>query len=188
MPISRTTIAGTLAGAVLLLSAGAAFATPGQATASVNVRSGPGTSYGIVDSLYPGENVDVQQCRGSWCYVEHSGPDGWVSANFLSTGEGDSAPPPVYYDDQPPPVYYDEPEYVQPPVFITPPFFQQRPHYRYDGGGPFHHGSFPPPGGHPGFPGGPGHMMHPHPQGGQNFCATNPAACMGNGPGHRHQK
>jgi hypothetical protein len=47
---------------------------------------GPGTQYGVIDTLRRGETVDVQQCRGSWCYVVKSGPDGWVSANYLNRG------------------------------------------------------------------------------------------------------
>jgi hypothetical protein len=73
--------------------AGLGFATiaiGAQATASVNVRSGPGTQYGVVDTLYPGENVDVDGCRSSgWCLIEHSGPDGWVSARYLANSDDD---------------------------------------------------------------------------------------------------
>lgn len=61
-----------------------------QATASVNVRSGPGTQYGVVDTLYAGENVNIETCRSNgWCLIEHSGPDGWVSARYLSNDGGD---------------------------------------------------------------------------------------------------
>ncbi len=70
--------------ALLALSAGAALAFPAHATGNVNVRTGPGISYNKVDALRSGENVDVKQCQSGWCYVEHSGPDGWVSANYLS--------------------------------------------------------------------------------------------------------
>lgn len=66
----------------------AAFAD--QATASVNVRSGPGTQYGVLDTLYPGEKVNIGTCRSNgWCLVEHSGPDGWVSARYLSNDGSD---------------------------------------------------------------------------------------------------
>jgi hypothetical protein len=61
-----------------------------QATASVNVRSGPGTQYGVLDTLYPGEKVNIETCRSNgWCLVEHSGPDGWVSARYLSNNGRD---------------------------------------------------------------------------------------------------
>ena len=61
-----------------------AAAQAAQSTASLNVRSGPGTSYGVVDVLYQGENVDVEQCRSGWCQINHDGPDGWVSARYLT--------------------------------------------------------------------------------------------------------
>ncbi|HEV7345871.1 MAG TPA: SH3 domain-containing protein [Devosia sp.] len=64
----------------------AAYAAPGTVTGNVNVRSGPGTNYAVVDTARRGTQVDVQQCQGSWCYISKSGPDGWVSANFLSAG------------------------------------------------------------------------------------------------------
>lgn len=76
----------------------AAQAAPAEATAHVNVRSGPGTGYGVVDVLAPGENVDVRGCQGSWCMVEKSGPDGWVSANYLTNvGGGSSSDPDISF-------------------------------------------------------------------------------------------
>ena len=77
-----------LTASVLAAAAGFGFvpmAAADQATASVNVRSGPGTQYRVVDTLYPGETVNIESCRSNgWCLVEHSGPDGWVSARYLS--------------------------------------------------------------------------------------------------------
>ncbi len=70
------------------LIAGAALAAPATATSGVNVRTGPGGGYAKVDTLHAGEAVDVKQCQGSWCYVEHNGPDGWVSKNYLAYGGG----------------------------------------------------------------------------------------------------
>lgn len=64
----------------------AAYAAPGTVTGNVNVRSGPGTGYEVVDVARRGTQVDVQRCQGSWCYIVKSGPDGWVSANYLSAG------------------------------------------------------------------------------------------------------
>ncbi|MHA6690580.1 SH3 domain-containing protein [Devosia sp. A449] len=72
----------------MLASAGAAFAAPATSTANVNVRSGPGTSYGVVDVLRRGDRVEVTGCRGGWCYIEKRGPDGWVSANYLNSRRG----------------------------------------------------------------------------------------------------
>lgn len=75
---------------LLLMTAFAAVpaVSAAEAVGSVNVRSGPSTSYRIVDRLFRGENVNVQRCRSSgWCYVTHPGPDGWVSARFLVSND-----------------------------------------------------------------------------------------------------
>lgn len=79
-----TGIAVAATAAVVFLPA--AYAAPGVVTGNVNVRSGPGTNYGVVDVAARGTQVDVQRCQGSWCYVVKPGPDGWVSASYLSAG------------------------------------------------------------------------------------------------------
>jgi hypothetical protein len=79
-----TGVAVAAAAAVVFLPA--AQAAPGTATSNVNVRSGPGPGYPVVDALQRGQQVDVQQCQGSWCYVTKPGPDGWVSSTYLAAG------------------------------------------------------------------------------------------------------
>lgn len=64
-----------------------AYAEPATATTTVNVRSGPGTQYSVVDVLQRGERVEVIQCRGSWCEVDKRGRDGWVSSNYLTSAD-----------------------------------------------------------------------------------------------------
>lgn len=68
------------------------LAVAAVAKSAVNVRTGPGVSFNKIDTLFSGESVDVTQCQDGWCYVEHSGPDGWVSGNYLiavdSNGSG----------------------------------------------------------------------------------------------------
>lgn len=76
----------------LALVGGLAFAVPAadaaEATRSINVRSGPSTSYRVVDRLFRGEDVNVRRCRANgWCYITHPGPDGWVSARYLVSNE-----------------------------------------------------------------------------------------------------
>ena len=102
MALSRKIMAAGLAALALVATTAAASAAPAYATGNVNVRSGPGTGYGVVDTLRRGEQVDVQYCRGSWCFVDKRGPSGWVSANYLDRGRpgnwnntGDSGRPPV---------------------------------------------------------------------------------------------
>ncbi|HEY0919115.1 SH3 domain-containing protein [Devosia sp.] len=74
--------------ATAALAAGMIFGTAAvadEATAWVNVRSGPGTSYRVLDTLHPGEQVTVRDCRSSgWCFVVRPGPDGWVSGRYLA--------------------------------------------------------------------------------------------------------
>lgn len=79
-----TGVAVAAAAAVVFLPA--AQAAPGTATSNVNVRSGPGTSYGVVSTMRRGDNVDVQRCQGSWCYVVGRGYAGWVAGTYLSAG------------------------------------------------------------------------------------------------------
>ena len=77
MALSKKLMAGGLAALALLATTATAFAAPAYATGNVNVRSGPGTGYSRIDTLRRGEQVDVVECRGSWCFVEKRGPDGW---------------------------------------------------------------------------------------------------------------
>jgi uncharacterized protein YraI len=82
-----TGVAIAATAAVVLLPA-AASAAPAVATANVNVRSGPGTNYGVVGVLTSGAFVDVRQCAGSWCEIGGRGPDGWVSSSYLDIRGG----------------------------------------------------------------------------------------------------
>lgn len=86
MTINR--VIGVVAFAACLLSAGSTLAVEAAAKSGVNVRTGPGTGFGIVDQLTAGEVVNVTECAPSnFCFVEHNGPDGWVSANYLTSTE-----------------------------------------------------------------------------------------------------
>jgi uncharacterized protein YraI len=104
----------------LAASVGVAQAAPAYATGNVNVRSGPSTGYAVVDVLRRGDRVDVERCRGSWCYVSKPGPNGWVSANYLSNYDDGYERPPIIV--RPPPVI------VRPPVY-RPPHHWPRPHW-----------------------------------------------------------
>lgn len=104
MALSKKLMAGGLAALALLATTATAFAAPAYATGNVNVRSGPGTGYSRVDTLRRGEQVDVIECRGSWCYVEKRGPDGWVSASYLTRGgwDDDDDWDPPHWNPRPP--------------------------------------------------------------------------------------
>ncbi len=86
MSLKRKSAIGGLAMLTLIATSAAALAATAYTTSPVNVRTGPGTGYHAVDTLHRGEAVDVQYCRGTWCFVEKNGPDGWVSSNYLERG------------------------------------------------------------------------------------------------------
>jgi uncharacterized protein YraI len=83
----------------LILATAAAQAQSAIATSSVNVRNAP-VNGAVVDVLSPGQEVEIDRCSGGWCYVLKSGPDGWVSANYLSIAD---AGPRVVVPDRPSP-------------------------------------------------------------------------------------
>ena len=79
--------AAIFAALVLPVYGMAASATEATATTALNVRTGPNAGFPVVDTLTPGEVVDVTECQSNgWCYITHSGPDGWVSSTYLSAG------------------------------------------------------------------------------------------------------
>ncbi len=88
---------------ILILVAVAAFfaatggveAAPASATTHLNVRSGPGAGFSVIDTLDPGEVVDMTECQASgWCYITHAGPSGWVSSTYLTAVPGAGVPDP----------------------------------------------------------------------------------------------
>ena len=97
MTMIRYVIVAAFAVFSIISSATATFAVEAASTTALNVRSGPGTSFGIVDTLYTGEIVEIVECEpGGWCYIEHVGTNGWVSSNYLTTApesEGGPADP-----------------------------------------------------------------------------------------------
>ena len=101
----------------LVLSATAALAAPAVVTTQLNVRDGPGKHYDVIDVVYRGEVVDVDRCKGRWCFVNKDGPNGWVFAKYLSS-TGDY----YDYDDdyyEPPRrivIVPDSPDYYEPPL------------------------------------------------------------------------
>lgn len=98
--VKKTALTAALATAMILGMTAVSLAVSAVATGDVNVRRGPGTGYAIVDQLYDGEDVDVDRCTGGWCWVEHPGRDGWVSARYLSRDGGyDRRYDHGYYDD-----------------------------------------------------------------------------------------
>ncbi|MCZ4274082.1 SH3 domain-containing protein [Maritalea porphyrae] len=104
MDFRRFSKTAALATMGIVITASSAFAFTAKSSTALNVRSGPGTGYNIVDALYTGEKVNVNKCTKSrkWCYVTHSGPDGWVAAKYLKrVGGHKPKPTPTPYPSDP---------------------------------------------------------------------------------------
>ncbi|MBZ0285175.1 MAG: N-acetylmuramidase domain-containing protein [Anaerolineae bacterium] len=53
-------------------------------TNGLRVRSGPGTNFGIIDSLNKGAQLDVVEIQGDWIKVRYKNADAYVSAQFVT--------------------------------------------------------------------------------------------------------
>jgi uncharacterized protein YraI len=120
---SLTLVAGLLAGLAIPTLAHAAYTT-----ASVNIRSGPGTQYYVVGTAPPGAWIGVHSCLSRWCSVTYAGVTGWMSSAYISYARRAPyyAPKPyVYRPLPPPPVYYYPPPYA--PRYYPPPYPRRYP-------------------------------------------------------------
>lgn len=70
----------------LIAGADARAATPATATASVNMRAGPGTGYPVVTTLPEQAALTVFGCTASttWCDVAWGPNRGWVAATYIA--------------------------------------------------------------------------------------------------------
>jgi hypothetical protein len=81
-----------LCGALLAFSAVSAVTAPALATAKVNLRRGPGTTYTVIMTIPGGSNVDVSGGNDGWCQVAFGGQNGFAIASSIDQGGG-AAPP-----------------------------------------------------------------------------------------------
>lgn len=88
-------------GIAVLAGAAPALAAPAVTTANVNFRTGPGTGYASMGTLKSGTQVDLGDCNdsGSWCAVTVNGQAGFVSGQYLTASEDESAWPRAYTTD-----------------------------------------------------------------------------------------
>lgn len=98
--ITRTLCAAALCAASLLALAFPSFAADANSRAgtvkitsgSLNVRSSPSTSAGVVASLYKNETVTLLSKEGNWWRVEYAnGKSGYSSASYISEVSGSRA-------------------------------------------------------------------------------------------------
>jgi hypothetical protein len=97
--------------ALVLFAPGRAFASPpersGRVTgSSVNVRSGPGTSYSVLTQVVKDAAVIVVEEQGDWLKIRLSdGSEGWVASKFLeitaATPADETKPAPSGEEEKP---------------------------------------------------------------------------------------
>lgn len=90
--LRAATAAAIICTAAVILTPVTASAATATASGTVNVRSAPSTSSRVVDRLTAGETIEVRGCRQGWCYIEHNGPDGYVSSSYVRRGGATIAP------------------------------------------------------------------------------------------------
>jgi uncharacterized protein YraI len=87
------------------------------ATTNLNLRSGPGTNYSIIDRIPAGASVDLEQNNGGgWVQIYYDGNYGYVFSKYLRSNsrsvqngnadyylnvDGEWVQSPTYYDSQP---------------------------------------------------------------------------------------
>jgi len=84
-----------LSATIVALSTGWAAAAPAVVLDYLNLRSGPGYNYSIIEIIPAGRMVDVGGCVPGWCQANVSGIAGYVDANYLALVTAYGAPP--YY-------------------------------------------------------------------------------------------
>ena len=83
--VFRTLLAAALMSACFST---AAFAESAVVTGNeVNMRSGPGTNYRVIDCLTRGSSVTVIDRSSSWYAVEYNGSSGFISSAYLDVSE-----------------------------------------------------------------------------------------------------
>jgi len=59
--------------------------TPAYITGNVNMRTGPGTSHGIIKVLYASEEIAYYALQDGWYLIKSDGMTGYVSAKYVTT-------------------------------------------------------------------------------------------------------
>lgn len=78
--------------AALIAGTAAASAAPARTSGDLNLRTGPGPSYGRIAVIPAGSWIDVFDCS-SWCRVEWEGRPGWVWSRHVAWGGHDLPSP-----------------------------------------------------------------------------------------------
>jgi len=72
-----------LSGSLLAASSAVAAAAPATVGTDLYLRSGPGTGYGVIETMPAGAEVDATDCAGGWCRVAFDGAEGYAGRAYL---------------------------------------------------------------------------------------------------------
>ena len=61
----------------------------GTGSDGLNVRSGPGSNYSVIDALWDGDTVTIIETSGSWYKISYSSKTGYVSSEFIKINDED---------------------------------------------------------------------------------------------------
>ena len=81
---TKFSIAAFIAMGAFAASAVVALAAPAIATSTTTLRDDASYSADGIETVYAGDEVDVQDCTYSWCYVDHDGTEGWIRKSRLA--------------------------------------------------------------------------------------------------------
>ncbi len=109
---------------IMALSTTWAAAGPVRVLDYLNLRTGPGIVYPIIEIIPAGWTIDAGGCVAGWCQVNVNGIVGYADANFLGFGYGPVALAPA-------PVVVPGPVVAAPPPY---PYYQPYAGYYYDSG------------------------------------------------------
>jgi len=115
MALGKTAMKGGLAALMVAVMTAGAFAWDAVATTSLNVRSGPGTQFRVVEVLERGQVTDVEYCRNGWCFLDMGWKgNGWASQRYLAQAGHWQPPrpqpqPPVWQPPRPRPPHWNNP-------------------------------------------------------------------------------
>jgi uncharacterized protein YraI len=85
--VSRSLVRAVIVAAALAFPA-LAEASPGWATGSVALRTGPSTAYARITVIPGGTRLQVYRCA-SWCEVVYGSFHGWAAGGYISTPRAD---------------------------------------------------------------------------------------------------
>jgi uncharacterized protein YraI len=89
MTLFAVTLVVSTLSAVFLAPPKGALAAPANTTDWLNLRSGPGTNYGVILVMEPGAYVEiVQNVQNGYYRVYYNGTSGWAAAAYLDRSGG----------------------------------------------------------------------------------------------------